>query len=1185
MLRTGILLIFLLVSLTTLHAQQNLNYVFSHLNKTNGFPAKRVGKMVKGPDGLMWMLTDQGLMRYNGHTGKFYAPTKDSSGLLPFPTLSLYFDTKGLFWISYLEACISSFDPKTETFTHYFHSDKDQNSFPNGGANNFYEDKKGQLWIAVWGGGLSRFDRTTGTFFNHPPDKNKPGVSNTDQITNLTELNDGQFLVTCWESGPYGAQSFLQYFDPNTDKFRNFPLDEYNVLSEDEKFSLKSAFKICHFAFQKGDNIWVGSYIGIICIDTKAKTIRRYTGFHKKKELDFGLGYFENARQYVIDNSGKIWIGTEVTGIMIIDPETKKCSYLYHDFSNSGSIGSDNIVAMFSDEDGNVWISTSGGGVDIYSPLMQQFKFTNNRDLHAEKANRAQGQTSILQAALSRRSDNIYLSHGDGFTIYNPLSDSAKQVIINKQVLELTKGKLDPKYHNPNIVSAVLEQGSHLLLNNNGLLLDYSLAGGKIKRAGPWDYYFSCPVRSRYNGEIRLFSLKFANVGKEKVQRPLILQLDTTTFSITDSMALPEWSEKATKEYYYNRYIAALDKDNWIMDYNRYVFYVFNSAKRTLKGYSHLKSFDNFPDSVLTLLTTDPWGNTWIKGAMGLYKFDYRTGIALKYNDSLGIGNGKDMVASITFDKKGIMWAALYEDLIRYDMRTGEKYRFGKSLGLNVGSFSQLSTGINTRDDIYIPSSYGLLRFDPEQLHFSKKTPDIFMSQIVINKDTLSEKEKLEFASGNRELPWDHNFINFEFASVQIYTPGQKSYRYRLLGLDTSWSRPQDRNFADFQNLSAGGYTLQVYCRNIYGIEGPVYSLPFSIGLPLWKRWWFIAAEILIGLVLIRIYTRYREEKLTRDKEKLEAIVEERTAEVREKAKEIRLQNELISEKNKELTDSIRYAERIQKAVLSHTEMMGTYLPDYFIFFKPKDIVSGDFYWASVSSAFGAQGPEKQNTSAKTEHRTENFYLAVCDSTGHGVPGAFMSLLNISYLNEAISEKKIFEPDRVLNYVREKLMSGVAHDGVKDGMDGILVSFEFAVRNTEKHAEGISSSLRSSDAELRTLTYAAANNAPVLVRDGIMTELPKDKMPIGQGEKNDPFTKQQLSVRQGDMFYLYTDGYADQFGGPKGKKFKHKNLNALLLEVSGLPLPDQHRKLNEVFEEWKSNLEQVDDVCVIGIRF
>ncbi|HEY1039339.1 MAG TPA: tetratricopeptide repeat protein [Bacteroidia bacterium] len=257
-----------------------------------------------------------------------------------------------------------------------------------------------------------------------------------------------------------------------------------------------------------------------------------------------------------------------------------------------------------------------------------------------------------------------------------------------------------------------------------------------------------------------------------------------------------------------------------------------------------------------------------------------------------------------------------------------------------------------------------------------------------------------------------------------------------------------------------------------------------------------------------------------------------------------------LSEINKDITDSIKYAKRIQQAVFPHAEVFSELLPQSFVFLKPKDIVSGDFYWVTQ---------EQKKNGDKAE---ELIYLAVCDSTGHGVPGAFMSLLNIGFLSEAVKEKGILEPDKIFNYVRNRLVTGISKENQKDGFDGVLLCINKTTRE---------------------ITYAAAHNSPVLI-SGSIHELPADRMPVGKGERTEPFTLNTFQMKENEVLYLYTDGYADQFGGPKGKKFKYKQLNELLLSISQKPMEQQNTLLMKEFNAWKGSLEQVDDVCIIGIR-
>jgi serine phosphatase RsbU (regulator of sigma subunit) len=255
-----------------------------------------------------------------------------------------------------------------------------------------------------------------------------------------------------------------------------------------------------------------------------------------------------------------------------------------------------------------------------------------------------------------------------------------------------------------------------------------------------------------------------------------------------------------------------------------------------------------------------------------------------------------------------------------------------------------------------------------------------------------------------------------------------------------------------------------------------------------------------------------------------------------------------IEEKNKEILDSINYAQRIQHALLASESMLKKNLPEHFVLFNPKDIVSGDFYWAC----------EAHN----------KFYFVIADSTGHGVPGAFMSLLNISFLNEAINEKGIQKTNEILAHVRQRLIASLAIEGVteggNDGMDCILMAL---------------------DTKKNKLEVSCAHNPLVIIRGQELIEIAADKIPVGKSVKNEmPFTLHTIELVKNDILFAFTDGFADQFGGPKGKKLKYKQLCETLISNKDLSMQKQRENLLNLFTGWKGNLEQVDDVLIAGIK-
>jgi len=258
---------------------------------------------------------------------------------------------------------------------------------------------------------------------------------------------------------------------------------------------------------------------------------------------------------------------------------------------------------------------------------------------------------------------------------------------------------------------------------------------------------------------------------------------------------------------------------------------------------------------------------------------------------------------------------------------------------------------------------------------------------------------------------------------------------------------------------------------------------------------------------------------------------------------------EVIERQKRQLTRSIRYAQNIQNAIFPSQEEIKRLFPESFTLFLPRDIVSGDFYWIR-----------------KISHHV---LIAVGDCTGHGVPGAFMSMLGITSLNEITTYDPLTAPNRILNMVRERVMKTLNQTGKptdqKDGMDLTLITY---------------------DQKEKLLQFAGANNPLFHFHKGEINEIKGDRMPIGiYGDFEAPFTNHQLTISEGDRIYLFTDGYVDQFGGPNFKKFKYNRFRKLLSDVQGEDFEKQKSILHETLKTWRGKFEQIDDILVMGLGF
>jgi serine phosphatase RsbU (regulator of sigma subunit) len=310
---------------------------------------------------------------------------------------------------------------------------------------------------------------------------------------------------------------------------------------------------------------------------------------------------------------------------------------------------------------------------------------------------------------------------------------------------------------------------------------------------------------------------------------------------------------------------------------------------------------------------------------------------------------------------------------------------------------------------------------------------------------------------------------------------------------------------------------------------------------------------VLFALLLVSFlgYYIYRGYKI---KKEANIRLEEKNRIISLQKDEIGLQRDLaeaqrdqIAYQKKHITDSIMYAKRIQTALIPSLELFSDKL-EHFVLYKPLAIVSGDFYWVST-------------------HEDKQIIIAA-DCTGHGVPGAFMSMLGITMLNELVSGKHVIMPDQIINELRQGVIKSlgqvVDQDTVKDGMDISVCLVDFK--------ENI-------------LWFAGANNPLYLVRGGELIHYRADKMPVAIHYKMQPFTLHKIDLQKGDAFYIFTDGYADQFGGPREKKFMSNQLKETLVSMSGEPMLKQGEKLDKIFEEWRGDSPQVDDVTLIGVRY
>jgi serine phosphatase RsbU (regulator of sigma subunit)/ligand-binding sensor domain-containing protein len=428
---------------------------------------------------------------------------------------------------------------------------------------------------------------------------------------------------------------------------------------------------------------------------------------------------------------------------------------------------------------------------------------------------------------------------------------------------------------------------------------------------------------------------------------------------------------------------------------------------------------------------------------------------------------------------------------------------------------------------------------------------------------TNNEKYKLGSRQAPQMIPeisYTDNNIEFRWSAPYFEAEDKLVYSYYLEGFSKGWSEWSNVLYQDFTNLPQGSYSLRVKARNIFRDESLEDSFSFVILRPWYLTFiafvFYVIAALVIVYIIIVLYTR----RLKNENIRLEGIIQERTAEIR-KQKE-------------ELTDSIEYASRIQRALLPPDQMLTNHGMDHFILFKPRDIVSGDFYW------FGANNGK--------------VFVVAADCTGHGVPGAFMSMLGISFLEEIVVKSGITETNKILDALRNHVITSLRQTGksmdesTKDGMDLAMIAIDESTKSIQYSGAynplyvvrklNVSEKKRIASGETLDIDRGTIHNDT-----HILYQVRADHMPIGISEKEHRFTSKFIEEQEA-VIYLFSDGYVDQFGGPLGKKYMSRNYKKLLLGMYDLPMEEQKKRLDEELVSWMGDISQIDDILVIGIK-
>ncbi len=550
----------------------------------------------------------------------------------------------------------------------------------------------------------------------------------------------------------------------------------------------------------------------------------------------------------------------------------------------------------------------------------------------------------------------------------------------------------------------------------------------------------------------------------------------------------------------------------------------------------------------------------------GFYRYNYfRDTIYRDTLHNLVLPPGKNLIMSFYQDHDKDYWYSFENEFSGWSEVVA---CYGDS-GLEVKHDRIFQRLAKTSTDIIYSSDKNEVWFGKSDklYHFNKafERNDSVPFHTLIRKVTLNTDSVLYYGTyyaqaRQPEIKYTFNNVGFSWAAPFFEEEEEITYSYKLEGFDKHWSAWAKPPFKEFTNLPHGSYRLQVKAQNIYGNESQTASYSFTILRPWYAHFLAYMVYLILGGLIVYLGIIINTRRLKQENLRLEGIIEERTMEIR-KQKE-------------ELTDSIQYASRIQRALLPPEKLIDEQHIEHFILFKPRDIVSGDFYWIGS--------------------KNDRLLIVAADCTGHGVPGAFMSMLGMTFLDEIVIKSEVTSTNEIMDQLREHVITSlrqsdnIDRNTTKDGMDLAMISIDipkgkFQFSGAYNPLYLVRKLKRNEKAKLNKGEDLDLPRGWVHNSTHLLMQIRADQMPIGISEKTTPFTASTFKD-EGYNIYMFSDGFLDQFGGPRGKKFMSKNFKKLILELQSVALKDQGAAMDKVLRGWMGEISQIDDILVMGLR-
>ena len=1177
--------------------------IFQHISVKHGLAVTTALSIVQDNKGFLWIATIDGLHRYDGYKFTIYRNVYgDSSSISGNEISTLYKSNTGELWIGTYNTGLNKYDSRTGKFKRFLNIPGDPHSLSHNRVWSICEDDHGMIWIGTEAG-LNKYDTATNNFTRYfHQDDNLNSLTNNNVLTIKKDKSGTLWIGTVdglnmlsphlAPRGNLGGASFIRY--------KNIQGNS-NSLSDNIVFSI--------FEDHKG-TLWIGTVDGLNRLDSPSlapspplippkggqkrggtgnptapagksdgkaplpglsRTFGRegvegaspFTVFkfdhvggiargktHKESKKDSRQSfsylnrYGDNAiRDIYEDRSGKLWLATD-RGLKIFDPQTKYYIVYNNELKNTYSLSGDLVRCFYEDRSHNLWVGTAASGMNRIDLKPQKFvlyqkEFNNPYSLSDNNIR------SIYEDTYGR----VWIgTMGGGLNI---LDVNSGKFLRFQKILKDPKFSFDAK----NIWSIYEDKAGFIWIGSSIGLYQCDANLNKFK------HFTHDP--------------KDPNSLSENTIRSILRDSKGNVWIGTEG-GLNKYIYKTQKLIRYtpcsNDKNCLSDKTVWVIrEYPEGVLWIgtgnglnkviLENKKSDHTIFQHFKTEINNKNSishnsVRTIYVDKKAAILWIGTNDGLNKYDPKTGIFIRYNKEEGLPNGN--VYGILSDDEGNLWISHNKGLSQFNIET-EKFRnFDIHDGLQNNEFNTGAYYKNSKGVMFFGGPNGFNRFHPKNVNANPYVPPIVITSIKVMGEDFNQNIEISEIK-QIKIHYFKKVLIFEFASLDYTFPGKNQYAYMLEGFDKDWINAGTRRFVTYTNLDPGKYTLKIIASNNDGVWNKTGTkLHITIIPPFWKTTWFYVVCILIVISSVYTFYKIRIRNLKIAERILIEQVTLKTKQLRKEKDKVEQQNIIIAKNNQNITNSIRYAEKIQKEILLDKDTIHSIFHDSFILFKPKEIVSGDFYWFT-----------KKN---------EKVIIAAVDCTGHGVPGAFLSLIGSIFLNEIINEKGIVEPSLILDQLNIKVKQAL-HYGEKNS---------FIDNDQKKYhmTEGMDVALVTLDMNTYHLSFSGAKRPLYIISDSNLNETKGDTQTVGSVLRtaNKNFTNHQIQLKKSDTFYLFSDGFIDQFGGTKDDKIMTEGFKKILLDIQHLSMKEQEIVLDSTFQEWKGKNNQIDDILVIGVK-